>query len=110
MYDYPYRFLLSPQYFSLASTRNQHDQSISLSASVAVTLPTPHQLKLAYPLEDAFRPRYKSDYFPSKGAARRPRYVADDSGNHFVSLQVTKLTEKRNNIKCSSLDPVTDGI
>ncbi len=75
-------------YLYLVRIKNLSDQSISLSNSVAVTVPTPNQLQLVYPLEDTYRPRYKSDYFPQKGAVRRPRYVADNVGNHFVTLQV----------------------
>jgi len=55
---------------------------------VAVTVPTPNQLQLSHPLEDTYRARYKSDYFPQKGSVRRPRYVADNAGNHFITLQV----------------------
>jgi len=69
-------------------TKTSQDQSISLSRSVAVTNPAPNSLQLMYPLEDTYRPRYKSDYFPSKGAVRRPRYVADNAGHHYISLQV----------------------
>jgi hypothetical protein len=69
-------------------TKNLNDQSILLSKSVAVTVPTPNQLQLVHPLEDTYRARYKSDYFPQKGPVRRPRYVADNVGNHFVTLQV----------------------
>jgi hypothetical protein len=79
------------------TTRNLHDQSIALSASVAVTVPTPHQLQLVHPLEDTYRARYKSDYFPQKGAPRRPRYVADSEGNHFVKLQLP--TEYKHDLK-----------
>jgi len=69
-------------------TKTSQDQSISLSRSVAVTNPAPNSLQLMYPLEDTYRPRYKSDYFPSKGAVRRPRYVADNAGHHYISLQM----------------------
>lgn len=72
----------------LVPTRNAHAQPIALSASVAVSVPTPHQLQIVHPLEDTYRARYKSDYFPQKGSPRRPRYVADSVGNHFVTLQV----------------------
>jgi hypothetical protein len=68
--------------------KNAFHQSILLSKSVAVTVPTPNQLQLVHPLEDTFRARYKSDYFPQNGTVRRPRYVADNSGNHFVTLQM----------------------
>jgi len=71
-----------------SSTKSSNDQSIALSQSVAVTVAPPTQLKLVHPLEDTFRARYKSDYFPQKGAPRKPRYVADSEGNHYVSLQM----------------------
>lgn len=47
-------------------------------------------MQLVHQLEDTYRARYKSDYFPQKGEPRRPRYVADNRGNHFVSLQVQR--------------------
>ncbi len=62
--------------------------SIPLSNSVAVTSCKSRQLKLVYPLEDTYRARYKSDYFPQTGAVRRPRYIADNAENHFITLQV----------------------
>jgi hypothetical protein len=74
----------------LVPTRSSNDQSILLSQSVAVTVPTPNQLSLVHALEDTYRARYKSDYFPQKGEVRRPRYVADNVGNHFVTLQGTE--------------------
>lgn len=69
-------------------TKISSDQSINLSRSVAVTNPTPKSLQLKHPLEDTYRPRYKSDYFPSKGSVRRPRYVADNAGHHYITLQM----------------------
>jgi hypothetical protein len=72
----------------LAPTKTSTDQSILLSKSVAVSVQTPNQLQIVHPLEDTYRARYKSDYFPQTGAVRRPRYVADNDGNHFVTLQV----------------------
>jgi hypothetical protein len=69
-------------------TKNLNDQSIFLSKSVAVTVPTPKQLQLVHALEDTYRARYKSDYFPQKGAVRRPRYIADNCGNHHITLQM----------------------
>lgn len=68
--------------------KNHFHQPISLSQSVAVTMPTPNQLHLVHPLEDTYRARYKSDYFPQNGTVRRPRYVADNAGNHYITLQV----------------------
>lgn len=76
--------------FVLAPIQPTTDQSISLSNSVAVTVhtDTPNRLQLVCPLEESFRARYKSDYFPQKGEPRRPRYVADSKGHHYVTLQV----------------------
>jgi len=70
--------------------KSHNDQSILLSQSVAVTVPAPNQLQLVHTLEDTYRARYKSDYFPQKGAVRRPRYVADSRGNHCVTLQMPR--------------------
>jgi len=64
------------------------EPSIPLSESVLVTMPSPTQLHLVNSLEETFRPRYKSDYFPQKGAVRHPRYVADKHGNHYVTIQI----------------------
>ncbi len=61
---------------------------ISLSNSVAITNSKPKKLQLIYPLEDTYRARYKSDYFPQNGSVRRPRYIADNATNHFITLQV----------------------
>ncbi|CAF1612074.1 unnamed protein product [Adineta ricciae] len=61
-------------------------QAISLSNSVAVTDLASNPLKLRYPLESTYRPRYKSDYFPQNGIVRRPRYVSDAEENHYVTL------------------------
>ncbi|CAF1294592.1 unnamed protein product, partial [Didymodactylos carnosus] len=47
-----------------------------------------NELQLVYPLEETFRPRYKRDYFPQNGCVRKPRYVSDSVGNHFVSLKI----------------------
>jgi hypothetical protein len=66
---------------------------ISLSQSVGVGLPQ-HIRKISpkvhilYPLEEFFRPRYKSDYFAQNGKSRGPRYVADRTGNHFIAIKV----------------------
>jgi hypothetical protein len=62
--------------------------SICLSKCVNVTDPKPSSLQLLYPLEDTYRARYKSDYFPQNGTVRRPRYIADSADNHFITLQV----------------------
>lgn len=62
--------------------------SIPLSECVAITESKPGKLQLVYPLEDTYRARYKSDYFPQNGSARRPRYIADSQSNHFITLKV----------------------
>ncbi|CAF4844484.1 unnamed protein product [Rotaria sp. Silwood1] len=69
-------------------TKNLFSTSIPLSTSVAVTVPAPNRLLILQPLEDTYRARYKSDYFPQSGTSRRPRYVADKVGNHYVTLQM----------------------
>ncbi|CAF4015669.1 unnamed protein product [Rotaria sordida] len=69
-------------------TKNLLGTSIELSTSVAVTVPTPNQLQILLPLEDTYRARYKSDYFPQNGLSRRPRYVADKAGHHYITLQM----------------------
>lgn len=70
------------------SIKSISDSSILLSKSVAVTCQTPNQLQIVHALEDTYRARYKSDYFPQNGTVRRPRYVADKNGNHYVTLQM----------------------
>ena len=75
-------------YLHLALSAGPMDHSILLSQSVAVTITASSSLQLLHPLEDTYRPRYKSDYFPQKGAVRRPRYVADNAGNHYITIQV----------------------
>lgn len=62
--------------------------SITLSESVAVTNPKPTQLRLGQQLEQTYKARYKSDYFPQTGAVRPPRYIADSKGNHYITVQV----------------------
>ncbi len=66
---------------------------ISLSSSVGVGVPhrilkPSHQIELVHDLEEKFRPRYKSDYFAQNGKNRKPRYVTDRLGNHFITLKV----------------------
>lgn len=53
------------------------------------------KLRLVYPLESFYRARYKSDYFPQNGIVRKPRYIADSAGNHFITLQVKIMIEKK---------------
>ena len=63
---------------------------IVLSRSVGIGIPQNpiHKIDVVYPLEESFRPRYKSDYFTQNGTTRKPRYVADRTGNHFITLKV----------------------
>lgn len=71
----------------------KHKIPIPLSQSVGVGTPqkihnTNSKLQIVNQLEESFRPRYKSDYFAQNGNSRKPRYVADRKGNHFVTIQV----------------------
>jgi hypothetical protein len=75
--------------------------SISLSNSVAVTRPKPGKLQLIFPLEDTYRARYKSDYFPQNGMVRRPRYITDSEANHFITLQVQNWLKTKDTILIS---------
>ncbi|CAF3787478.1 unnamed protein product [Adineta steineri] len=68
-------------------------KQVALSQSVGVgqtqNIPKPSQkISIPYDLEESFRPRYKSDYFAQNGKNRKPRYVADRIGNHFVTIKV----------------------
>ncbi|CAF1360790.1 unnamed protein product [Adineta steineri] len=47
-----------------------------------------HIIRIVYDLEDTHRSRYKSDYFSQNGTVYKPRYVADQKGNHFITLEV----------------------
>lgn len=68
---------------------------IQLSNQVAVTTSNRRALLIVYPLEETYRARYKSDYFPQSGIVRRPRYVADKNARHCITLQVeTKNVHK----------------
>jgi len=49
-----------------------------------------HKIAIVFELEEFFRARYKSDYFGQNGKSRKPRYVADRHGNHFITLKVIK--------------------
>ncbi|CAF1026984.1 unnamed protein product [Rotaria sordida] len=69
------------------------NKPIFLSSSVDVGIPktllqSSHKIELVNELEETFRPRYKSDYFAQNGKTRKPRYVADRRGNHFITLRV----------------------
>jgi hypothetical protein len=50
-----------------------------------------HKIEIVHDLEEKYRPRYKSDYFAQNGKNRKPRYVTDRSGNHYVTLKVTPI-------------------
>lgn len=69
---------------------------IELSQSVGVGLPdrmrpSQSKVRIVHGLEPTYRPRYKSDYFPQNGKSRKPRYVADNTGNHYITLQVRNV-------------------
>ena len=55
------------------------------------TLKPSNKVRIVYELEEFFRPRYKSDYFAQNGKSRKPRYVADRNGNHYITLKVLKI-------------------
>ncbi|CAF1281457.1 unnamed protein product [Adineta ricciae] len=65
--------------------------SVPLSADVHIIDSTSTKLKLVYPIEETYRGRYKSDYFPQTGAVRHPRYVADREHNHHITLQLPSV-------------------
>jgi hypothetical protein len=72
------------------SSKSNH---ILLSQSVGVTMPkktkdSSHQIEIVNDLEPYYKPRYKSDYFSQDGKIRKPRYVADQLGNHYVPIKV----------------------
>lgn len=69
---------------------------IELSSSVGVGIPQRlskpiHKIDIMHDLEEQYRPRYKSDYFAQNGRTRKPRYVTDRQGNHYVSLKVKSI-------------------
>lgn len=74
-------------FFHLAS-----QSSSVLSKSLVLSSLELKPLILIYPLEKIYRARYKSDYFPQNGIVRRPRYIADNAANHFITLQVDILS------------------
>jgi len=66
---------------------------ILLSSSVGVGIPqrslkSSHKIEIVNDLEEKYRPRYKSDYFGQNGITRKPRYVTDRQGNHYVTLKI----------------------
>ncbi len=72
-------------------------KTIFLSSSVGVGLPQrvlkpSHKIEIVHDLEENYRPRYKSDYFAQNGVKRKPRYVTDRHGSHYVTLKVTSIT------------------
>ncbi|CAF3428501.1 unnamed protein product [Rotaria sp. Silwood1] len=69
-------------------TEKPSESSVTLSNCVAITNSKSKKIQLVYPLENTYRARYKSDYFPQNGTVRRPRYIADNASNHFITLQL----------------------
>jgi len=72
------------------SSKSNH---VLLSGSVGVTMPkklkdSSHRIEIVNDLEANYKPRYKSDYFSQDGNVRKPRYVADQLGNHYVTIKV----------------------
>ena len=70
-----------------------NDERILLSSSVGVGVPQlvriPYpKIALPYSLETEYRLRYKSDYMSQTGKLRKPRYITDEGGRHFVTVQV----------------------
>jgi len=63
-------------------------KQILLSSSVGVGVKPSHNIEIVYELEEKYRPRYKSDYFAQNGTTRKPRYVTDRQGNHYITLKV----------------------
>ncbi|CAF3598541.1 unnamed protein product [Adineta steineri] len=87
----------NPQLFKQSTFQNTEAQSetnpIPLSQSIQVAVPKKpkdplHIIRIVYDLEDTHRSRYKSDYFSQNGTVYKPRYVADQKGNHFITLEV----------------------
>ncbi|CAF1264457.1 unnamed protein product [Adineta steineri] len=87
----------NPQLFKQSTFQNTDAQSetnpIPLSQSIQVAVPkkpkdSSHKIRIVYDLEETHRPRYKSDYFSQNGTVYKPRYVADENGNHFVTVEV----------------------
>ncbi|CAF0964854.1 unnamed protein product [Didymodactylos carnosus] len=81
--------------------------SIPLSQSVGIMPVSPYQLQILFPLEEMYRPRYKSDYFPESGNVRKPRYVSDSVGNHFISLKIPTVYFSNPHKKYIRIDWVT---
>ena len=72
--------------------REAKKKPIPLSESVALTT-SPYYIELIGPLEASYRARYKSDYFANNGIVRKPRYVADHNGHHYIPLKVWWLID-----------------
>ncbi|CAF0946196.1 unnamed protein product [Rotaria sp. Silwood1] len=86
--------------FEQKKSVKKNKKSIPLSLSVDVGVPKLllnlcPKIELVHELEETFRPRYKSDYFAQNGTTRKPRYVTDRRGNHYVSLRVPPDTRGR---------------
>ncbi|CAF1348553.1 unnamed protein product [Adineta steineri] len=87
----------NPQLFKQSTFQNTQVQSkanpIPLSQSIRVAVPKKpkdplHEIRIVNGLKKAYKARYKSDYFSQNGTVRDPRYLADQKGNHFVTLEV----------------------
>lgn len=73
------------------STINKKPIPLSTSADIGTPLrvkESSRKIEIVHDLEKTFRPRYKTDYFGLNGSVRKPRYVTDRDGNHFVMLRV----------------------
>ena len=76
-----------------AKRARQGSGNLALSQSVNATIPQQSRrpsrdFQIVYALEEKYRYRYKSDYFCQDGKVRKPRYVCDRYGRHFITLQV----------------------
>ena len=82
----------------LVNNSDRDHSFVTLSESVDISAPThlflvSHRINIKYDLEETYRGRYKSDYFGMNGKNRKPRYVADREGNHFITLEVIVLND-----------------
>ncbi|CAF0973543.1 unnamed protein product [Adineta steineri] len=87
----------NPELFKQSTFQNTQVQSetnpLLLSQSIRVAVPKKpkdplHEIRIVNGLKKAYKARYKSDCFSQNGTVRKPRYVADENGNHFVTLEV----------------------
>ncbi|UJR23129.1 hypothetical protein I4U23_026149 [Adineta vaga] len=67
------------------------NSSIPLSSHVHITDSSSKKLQLVNLIEETYRARYKSDYFPQNGTVRYPRYIADRKHNHYITLQLPSV-------------------